>query len=177
MVRILALGKVAVSKTIKGWDVIPKMNDPRLKLFTVPGTKRKLRLRRDVGGYLIAFTAEYHRVIAPIDEGTFDDWSWTAPRTGRASSKISDHCGGVAIDLNATKEGSQSKSNVWWKKHPVKALRMKRLLRQYNLLEWGGNYKNFYDPMHLCIKTPNVALVKKEMKRLGITSTGRIRGK
>jgi hypothetical protein len=44
-----------VAKTIKGWDVIPKMNDPRLKLFTVPGTKRNLRLRKDVGGYLIAF--------------------------------------------------------------------------------------------------------------------------
>lgn len=166
-----------MAKTIKGWDVIPKMNDPRLKLFTVPGTKRKLRLRKDVGGYLIAFAAEYNRVIAPIDKGTFDDWSWTAPRTGRASSKISDHCGGVAIDLNATKEGSQSKSNVWWVNHPVKALRMKRLLRQYNLLEWGGNYKNFYDPMHFCIHTPNVATVKREMLRLGITPAGNIRNK
>lgn len=166
-----------MAKTIKGWDVIPKMNDPRLKLFTVPGTKRKLRLRKDVGGYLIAFAAEYNRVIAPIDKGTFDDWAWTAPRTGRASSKISDHCGGVAIDLNATKEGSQSKSNVWWVNHPVKALRMKRLLRQYNLLEWGGNYKNFYDPMHFVIKTPNVATVKREMLRLGITPAGNIRKK
>ena len=171
------MGREAVSKTIKGWDVIPTMNDPRLKLFTVPGTKRHMRLRRDVGPYLVAFIAEYHRVIQPIDVGTYDDWAWTAPRKGRASSSISDHCGGAAVDLNATKEGSQSRSNVWWKKHPLKALRMKRLLNQYKLLEWGGNYKNFYDPMHLVIKTPNVTLVKNEMKRLGITSTGRIRGK
>ena len=166
-----------MAKTIKGWDVIPNMSDQRLKLFTVPGTTRKMRLRKDVGPYLIAFSAEYNRVIRRIDVGTFDDWAWTAPRKGNASSKISDHCGGVAIDLNATKEGSQSKSNVWWAKHPVKAARMRGLLRKYKLLEWGGNYKNFYDPMHFVIKTPNVALVKKEMKRLGITSTGRIRGK
>ena len=166
-----------MAKTIKGWDVIPNMNDARLKLFMVPGTKRHMRLRKDVGGYLVAFAAEYHRVIQPIDVGTFDDWAWTAPRTGRASSSISDHCGGVAVDLNATKEGSQSKSNVWWAKHPVKAARMRGLLKKYKLLEWGGDYKNFYDPMHLVIKTPNVALVKREMLRLGITAAGNIRKK
>ena len=164
-----------MTKTIKGWDVIPNMNDKRLKLFTVPGTKRKLRLRSDVGGYLIAFVAEYHRIIQRIDVGTFDDWSWTAPRKGRASSSISDHCGGVAIDLNATKEGSQSKSNTYWMTHPVKALRMKRMLKQFSLLEWGGNYKNFYDPMHFVIKTPSVAAVKAEMKRLGITPSGKVK--
>jgi len=163
-----------MSKTIKGWDVIPTMSDKRLKLFMVPGTKRHMRLRKDVGGYLVAFIAEYNRVIERIDVGTYDDWAWTAPRKGRASSAISDHCGGVAVDLNATKEGSQSKSNTYWRTHPIKALRMKRLLNQYKLLEWGGNYKNFYDPMHFVIKTPNVALVKREMKRLGLTATGRM---
>lgn len=164
-----------MEKTIKGWDVIPNMSDKRLKLFMVPGTKRHMRLRKDVGPYLVAFMAEYHRIIAPVDRGTYDDWAWTAPRKGRASSRISDHCGGVAIDINATREGSQSKSNVWWAKHPVRALRMKRLLRQYSMLEWGGNYKNFYDPMHLVIKQPNVAAVKAQMKKLGILPSGRLR--
>lgn len=166
-----------MTKTINGWEVIPTMSDKRLKLFTIPGTKRKMRLRKDVGGYLVSFVAEYDRIIRPIDKGTFDDWAWTAPRKGRASSSISDHCGGVAVDINATREGSQSRSNVWWRKHPIKALRMKRLLRQYKLLEWGGNYKNFYDPMHVVIKTPSVAKVKAQMKRLGITPMGRIKSK
>ena len=164
-----------MTTTINGWKVIDKGNSPMLKLFTVPGTKRKLLLRKDVGPYLVAFAADYHKQIAPIDEGTFDDWAWAPPRKGNASSKISDHCGGVAIDLNATKEGSQSKSNVWWAKHPIKAARMRRLLHKYTLLEWGGNYKNFYDPMHLVIKKPDVAAVRAEMKRLGITPTGRQR--
>lgn len=161
--------------TIKGWPVIANGSSPMLKLFTIPGTKRKMRLRKDVGPYLVAFASEYHQKIAPIDEGTFDDWAWAPVRKGRASSRVSDHCGGVAIDLNATKEGSQSKSNTWWVRHPVKAARMRRLLRKYRLLEWGGDYKRFYDPMHLVIRTPDVAAVRKEMKRLGISPAGRIK--
>ena len=58
-----------MAKTINGWDVIPSMSDARLKLFTVPGTKRKMRLRADVGPYLIAFASEYHKIIQPIAEG------------------------------------------------------------------------------------------------------------
>ena len=164
-----------MSKTIKGWDVIPNMSDKRLKLFTIPGAKRNMRLRADVGGYLVAFIAEYHKNIAPIDQGTYDDWAWTVPRKGNASSKISDHCGGVAVDLNATKEGSQSKSNTWWKRNPLKYMALKRLLKKYHLLEAGITYKNFWDPMHFVIETPSVAAVKAEMKRLGITPTGRVK--
>ena len=164
-----------MSKTIKGWDVIPNMSDKRLKLFTIPGAKRNMRLRADVGGYLVAFIAEYHKNIASIDQDTYDDWAWTVPRKGNASSQISDHCGGVAVDLNATAEGSQSKSNTWWVRHPVKAARMRSMLKRFHLLEWGGDYKNFYDPMHLVIKTPSVAAVKAEMKRLGITPAGKIK--
>ena len=161
--------------TINGWPVIANGNSPMLKLFTIPGTKRKMRLRKDVGPYLVAFASEYHKLIAPIDEGTFDDWAWSPLRDGRASSRVSDHCAGVAIDLNATKEGSQSKSNTFWVRHPVKAARMRTLLRKYRLLEWGGDYKRFWDPMHLVIKRPDVKAVQAEMKRLGITPSGRIK--
>jgi hypothetical protein len=164
-----------MSKTIKGWDVIPNMSDERLKLFTVPGTERRMRLRKDVGPYLVAFISEYDRLIEPIDIGTYDDWAWAGPRKGRASDSISDHCGGVAVDLNATEEGSQSKSNTYWFTHPIKAMRMRSMLKQFKLLEWGGHYKNFYDPMHFVIKNPDVNEVKAEMKRLGITPTGRIK--
>lgn len=166
---------MAAQFTIKGWPVISKGTDPLLKEFTVPGTKRKLRLRKDVGPYLVAFASEYHQQIEPIDEGRLDDWAWAPVRKGRASTRVSDHCGGVAIDLNATAEGSQSPSNVYWRKHPVKALRMRALLKKYRLLEWGGDYKKFFDPMHLTLHTPDVKLVRAEMARLGITPSGRIK--
>lgn len=166
---------MAAQFTIKGWPVISKGTDPLLKEFTVPGTKRKLRLRKDVGPYLVAFASEYHQQIEPIDDGRLDDWAWAPVRKGRASTRVSDHCGGVAIDLNATAEGSQSPSNVYWRKHPVKALRMRALLKKYHLLEWGGDYKKFFDPMHLTLHTPDVKLVRAEMARLGITPSGRIK--
>ena len=162
-------------KTIHGWPVIREWGDPLLAEFTVPGTKRKLRLRKDVGGYLVAFAAEYHARIRPIDRGTFDDWAWSPYRKGNASSKISDHCGGVAIDLNATGEGSQSKSNTWWKTNPLKYLALKRLLKKYRLLEAGITYKSFWDPMHFVIDTPSVTAVKAEMKRLGIRPNGTLK--
>lgn len=162
-------------RTIHGWPVIKDGSSPQLALFTVPGTDRKLRLRKDVGPYLVAFAAEYHEKIRPIDRGTFDDWAWSPYRKGNASSKISDHCGGVAIDLNATGEGSQSRSNTWWKLNPVKLLTLRKMLRKYHLLEWGGDYRTFYDPMHFVIDTPSVTAVKAEMKRLGIRPDGTIK--
>ena len=164
-------------KTINGWDVIPDMSDRRLRLFRIPGTKnRQMRLRRDVGGYLVAFVSEYHKKVQPIDRGTFDDWSWSPVRKGRASSRVSDHCGGVAVDINAAhRDGRQGHGLTWWLARPVRYRRLKRLLRKYKLLEAGITYRNFIDPMHYVIKQPNVAQVKAEMKRLGISSTGSIR--
>lgn len=157
-----------VLQTIHGWPVILDGKSPLLKQFKIAGTKRSLLLRSDVGAYLAAFAADYHRLIAPIDEGTFDDWAWSPYRKGRASEKISDHCAGVAMDLNATKEGSQSKSNVFWATHPKKAKAMKALLAKYNLLEWGGNYTRFYDPMHVTFKYGvTSAQIKAAIKGLG----------
>ena len=164
--------------TINGWPVIANGNSPMLKLFTIPGTKRKMRLRKDVGPYLVAFASEYHKLIAPIDEGTFDDWAWSPVRDGRASSKISDHCAGVAIDLNATgPDGRQGHGLTWWIAHPVKYRRLKALLRKYRLLEAGITYKRFIDPMHYVIKEPDVPAVLAEMEKLGITPSGRIKPK
>ena len=163
-------------KSIHGWEVIEKANDPRLKNLLVPGTKRYLKVRADIGGYLIAFASEFHELISPIDVGTYDDWGWSPLRDGRASNLPSDHCAGVALDLNATTTGSQSKSNVFWIKHPLKALAMRKLLKKYNLIEWGGDYKRAYDPMHVTFKFElNATKVKAEMKRMGITPSGIIK--
>jgi hypothetical protein len=161
--------------TIHRWDAIPDRGDKRLKLFPIAGTDRKLILRKDIGPYLVAFTAEYHKRIAPIDVGTFDDWSWCPPRTGNASSQVSDHCAGVAIDLNATREGSEGAGSLKFWANPVKRARLNALRKEFSLLEWGGDYsaKN-RDPMHWTfsygVKAPEVLAA---MKRLRIGSDGK----
>ena len=161
-------------KTIHGWPVIFMQSDPKLKLFTIPGTKRKIRLHKQLGPYLVAFASEYHKQIAPIDTGTFDDWGWSPVRTGRASDKISDHCAGVAMDLNATKEGSQGSASLTWWKNPVRRAKLASLRKKYRLLEWGGDYsaKN-RDPMHWTFKHGvGSAAVLAEIARLGIQPNG-----
>ena len=155
--------------TIHGWPVIEHRDDARLHLFKVPGVDRKFLLRYDVGPYLVAFAREYHDQIAKLTGGTFDDWSWAPPRPGRASSKTSDHCGGVALDLNATKEGAQSSTNLTWWKNPIRRRRLEKLRAKYKLLEWGGDYVHFRDPMHWTFRHGvTAAMVKAEIKRLGI---------
>lgn len=163
-------------KTIHGWPIIFMASDPKLKSFTIPGTKRKIKLHKQLGPYLVAFAAEYHKLIEPIDTGTFDDWGWSPVRKGRASDQISDHCAGVAMDLNATgPDGRQGHGLTWWLKNPVKYARLKGLLRKYRLLEAGITYKRFLDPMHYTFKNGvGTAAVLAEMKRLGIGPDGTI---
>lgn len=161
-------------RTINGYPVL-EAGDGRLRDFTVPGTTRKMKLRWDVGPYLVAYAAEYHQTVRPIDKGTFDDWSWSPLRDGRASNSPSNHCSGTAIDLNATGEGSQGTAGrAWWKLNPVKLLAFKRLQKKYLLLEFGFNWKKFYDPMHAEIRTGvDPSDVQKEMDRLGIGPSGK----
>lgn len=163
-------------KSINGWPVILDGSSPLLKSFAIAGTQRKIKLRKDVGGYLVAFAAEYHAQIRPIDQGILDDWGWSPLRNGRASTLPSDHCAGVAVDINASKEGAQGSGNRWWITNPVKYLALKSLLKKYRLLEAGINYSTkYWDPMHFVIKHPDVAEVKAEMARLGIAADGTLK--
>jgi hypothetical protein len=159
--------------SINGWSVIPRWGHPMLDTKFIPGTSRRITMRKDVLPYFLAFAADYHKWIAPIDTGTFDDWSYHPPRTGRASNKISDHSSGTALDLNATREGAQRASNKQWWARAQKKRALRRLRNIYGLLAWGGDYKNFYDPMHWYLKPySNINQVREAMKRLGITPDG-----
>lgn len=174
----VAVGMLLVSNTIHGWPVVASGTDPKMKNFTIPGTKRQIRLRKDVGPYLVAFAAEYHKVIAPIDQGILDDWGWSPLRTGRASRSISDHCAGVAMDLNATKEGSQGAGSLTFWRNPIKRTKLAQLRKKYRLLEWGGDYSPANrDPMHWTFKYGvGQAGVLAEIKRMGIKADGTIAG-
>lgn len=163
-----------MTTTIHGWPAIEQRNDDRLASFRIPGTSRKILLRDDLAPYLVAFAADYHRQISPIDVGTFDDWGWCEIRTGRASSRVSDHCAGLALDLNATAEGSQGPGSLKFWANPIKRTKLALLRKRYSLLEWGGDYSAANrDPMHWTFKHGvKPAEVKAEMKRLKINAAG-----
>lgn len=159
--------------TIHGWPIL-EHGSKNLVTLPIPGVPdRKMTLRKDTAGYLLAFASEYHKKIAPLNKGTFDDWSWAPFRMGRASTHPSDHCAGMAIDLNATREGSQGSGSLTFWRNPVVRTKLALLRRKYKLLEWGGDYRTFRDPMHWTFKYGvTIGEIRAEMKRLGIDDRG-----
>ena len=124
----------------------PASKDPeaiKIKSYPVKGTDRKLRCAESVGPLLAAFAAEFHELIEPIDEGTFDYWAY-AYRMGRGNpTKLSCHSSGTAIDLNATKH-PLGKAGTF----PAEKIPMLRALAKKYGLKWGGDFKSRPDDMH-----------------------------
>lgn len=158
--------------SINGWPVIKSYGSKQLKSGVVPGTKVKLLLRKEVLPLFLALAKEYHETIAPLDNKTQDDWSYNY-RKSRANSNWSNHASGTAVDLNSSKEGSQSQSNRKYWAEPDKAKAVKKLKRVYSIMNWGGDWTSFYDPMHWELKAgTSVSDVARLIKKLGITPDG-----
>ena len=124
-----------------------------IKSYPVKGTDRKLRCAESVGPLLAAFAAEFHELIEPIDEGTFDDWGYCYRMVRGEATKLSNHASGTAIDLNATKHALGKIGTFPAEKVPM----IRALAKKYGL-KWGGDYKNRKDEMHFEIDlTPEKA--------------------
>lgn len=131
--------------------------------YTVPGSSRKLALRRgDCAVVLLDFAAWFHKNVEPLDAGQLDDWGY-AERTIRGSTTtLSNHASGTAMDLNATR-------------HPLgrvgtftaaQASAIRRKLREYGgVIRWGGDYRQRKDEMHFEINA-GAAAVKAQVDRI-----------
>lgn len=171
-------------RSINGWEVIDGWDSPKLARGRVPGTARTLTMRREVLPLFLHYAARYHKVIRPIDRGPLDDWSYSAPRLGHASSTWSDHSSGTAVDLNATREGAQGPARLSWWQRGTRAARMRLLLRHHRVLMWGGadlvggdyHEPRNYDFMHVAIR-PGVSVerVERVIRRKRIGPDGRRR--
>ena len=124
----------------------PASKDPAtidIKSYLVRGTDRKLKCAESVGPLLAAFAAEFHELIEPIDEGTFDDWGYCYRMVRGDATKLSNHSSGTAIDLNATHHALGKVGTFPAEKVPM----IRALAKKYGL-KWGGDYKNRKDEMH-----------------------------
>jgi hypothetical protein len=92
---------------------------------------------------LAAFAADFHELIEPIDEGTFDDWAYAFRMVRGTTDKLSCHSSGTAIDLNATKHPLGKVGTF----PPEKVPMIRALAKKYGL-KWGGDYKSRADEMH-----------------------------
>ena len=134
----------------------------KIKSYPVKGTDRKLRCAESVGPLLAAFAAEFHELIEPIDEGTFDDWGYAYRMVRGTTDKLSNHSSGTAIDLNATKH-SLGKIGTF----PAEKVPMIRALAKKYGLKWGGDYVNRKDEMHFEIEI-SAAKAKALIASLGL---------
>jgi hypothetical protein len=128
----------------------PASKDPaeiKIKSYPVKGTDRKLRCAESVGPLLAAFAAEFHELIEPIDEGTFDDWGYAFRMVRGSTDRLSCHSSGTAIDLNATKH-PLGKAGTF----PAEKVPMLRALAKKYGLKWGGDFKSRPDEMHFEIE-------------------------
>jgi hypothetical protein len=131
---------------LKSYNGYPASKDPdeiKIKSYPVKGTDRKLKCAESVGPLLAAFAAEFHTLIEPIDEGTFDDWGYAFRMVRGSTDRLSCHSSGTAIDLNATKH-PLGKAGTF----PTEKIPMLRALAKKYGLKWGGDFKSRPDDMH-----------------------------
>ena len=144
----------------------PASQDPakiNIKSYSIKGTDRKLKCASSVGPLLAAFASEFHTLIEPIDEGTFDDWGYAFRMVRGTTDKLSCHSSGTAIDLNATKH-PLGKYDTF----PAEKIPMIRALAKKYGLKWGGDFKNRPDDMHFEVEV-SAAKAKALIAKLQLT--------
>ena len=144
----------------------PASKDPdaiKIKSYPVKGTDRKLRCAESVGPLLAAFAAEFHELIEPIDEGTFDDWAYAFRMVRGSTDRLSCHSSGTAIDLNATRHALGKVGTFPAEKVPM----IRALAKKYGL-KWGGDFKSRPDDMHFEVEV-SATKAKELIKKLGLS--------
>ena len=148
-----------ILKSQNGWTASKDRTEIGIESFPVPGTKLKLACAKSVAPLLVGFSAEFHQLIEPIDEGGLDDWGYCFRQVRGDAVNLSNHSSGTAIDLNATKHPLGKVGTFPIEKVPM----IRALAKKYGLI-WGGDYRNRKDEMHFEIAlTPAkaAALIEK----------------
>jgi hypothetical protein len=144
-----------------GWQASADKNEIRVKNYMVEGTTRHFAITKDAAPILCAFFAEFHKLVEPIDTGTFDDWGHSY-RPVRGATKLSNHASGTACDVNATKHGLGLIHTF----RPEQVQTIQGLIAKYSI-GWGGNYKVRKDDMHFeIVESPQ--LVKARIASMGL---------
>jgi hypothetical protein len=125
--------------------------------WDIPGTSRKIRLRKGApGALLVHFAAWFHTHIQPIDAGQLDDWGFAVrPIRGQSvefdadgnAVNLSNHASGTAEDLNATQHNLGQRHT--FTAVETAAIREELGRPEYDgCIRWGGDYTKRADEMH-----------------------------
>lgn len=167
-------------KSINGWDVITKQTDSRLVSKVIPGTKIRLRMRKDVLKLFLALAADYNREVAKLRAGECGAYVCRQAKLSKPGT-WSDHASGTAVDLNWNHEGAVGPNGGMKKMTEEQIAACAAIKKRYKIVIWGGDKarggdyaqsKN-WDPMHFALK-PGTTLedVKRVTASLGIDDAG-----
>lgn len=149
-----------------GWPVLTSTTGgplPRLRKWWIPGTDRHIYLRDgSVGFVLVHMILWWHERLEDIDDGIWDEWGW-ADRDVRGSTVTSEHAGGVAADVNATKHPMGVAIDRTFTKLQILRMRTRLRLTYKNKIQWGGDFRSRPDGMHI---NPAPGVTLEEMERL-----------
>lgn len=125
--------------------------------FTVPGTTRKLALRKgDCSVLLLDIAAWIDANIRPIDTGQLDDWGYAERPIRGQSVTLSNHASGTAIDLDALLHPLGKRGTWGSDKTRIDA----RLKTYEGAIRWGENYTGRPDGMHFEINAGAAAVAR-----------------
>lgn len=119
---------------------------PRLRRFNIPSVDREFTIRDGAAGFILAHLALwFDEEVERLDLGVWDEWGY-AKRQVTQGSTWSEHAGGTAIDVNATRHPFNVPTSRTFTAAQIKKIH--RRLRFYRgVVRWGGDYRR-PDAMH-----------------------------
>ena len=82
--------------SLNGWAAIQSESDPQLRSIQVPGTNKRVTVRREAAPLFAAILSEINKKLIPLDGGPLDGWEY---RAARQSNALSNHSSGTACDF------------------------------------------------------------------------------
>ena len=171
--------------SLNGWAAIQSESDPQLRSIQVPGTNKRVTVRREAAPLFAAILSEINKKLIPLDGGPLDGWEY---RAARQSNALSNHSSGTACDFRY--DVLLADNNLHWPaaKHDV----MHKLMDKYvttsgkRVFGWGGDWTpgRSADEMHIELiqswspgsqgANCTLADVQNVIKRLGIKPDGTV---
>lgn len=157
-------------RTPNGWPLVPSTEGTRK--LVIPGTGRHLIVAGGPGALILGHLALwFHEEVERLDVGVWDEWGWAFRPQRGTTTTWSEHAGGRAIDLNATRHPMGVETLQTLTRAQVSRIR-RRLVKVYRgLVEWGGEWDR-PDAMHFQLVHAPWRLARAA-KRLANTPRGR----
>lgn len=174
-----------MATSLNGWTAIPKILgriDPRLTTFTIPGTDKKVTVRRECAPLFKDFLAEWNKqmparlkITGPSAVAGYNY------RPSRFTKGLSNHASGTAVDVRWDVLKADQKHHMT----PGEAHILDHILAKYvtadghHVLANGGKWSRLIDEMHTELsqgwdksnhakRDTTMADVKAVIKRLGL---------